>query len=106
MRHGQARGTVMRNPSRKVGVFAALAACGGAAAWLGVQLSDVFGQAWVSGMLFTVGLTIAFITLVLLIQALVLAGGAAKLRSGIGRVAQWQVSAAEWDKFRAAESGR
>ena len=94
----------MRNPPRKAVIFAALAATGAAVAWLGVQLYDVLDQQWVSGVTFTIGLTIALIMLVLLIQALFHARGMAKLKAGSGRVAQWHVSAADWDRFRADSS--
>jgi hypothetical protein len=72
-----------------------------AAAWFGVQLYDALDQKWVSGVLFTIGLTIALIMLFLLIQALFHTRGMAKLKAGAGRVAQWHVSAADWDKYRA-----
>jgi hypothetical protein len=91
----------MRNPPRKAAIFAALAASGAAVAWLGVQLYDVLDQEWVSGVVFTIGLTTGLIMLVLLVQALFHARGMAKLKAGSGRVAQWHVSAADWDKFRA-----
>src|SRR6187431_3518293 len=91
----------MRNPPRKAAIFAALAVSGAGLAWLGVQLYDVLGQEWVSGVMFTIGLTIASIMLVLLIQALFHARGMAKLEAGSGRVARWHVSAADWDKYRA-----
>jgi len=91
----------MRNPPRKAVIFAVSALSGAAAAWFGVQLYDVLDQKWVSGVLFTIGLTIAAIMLFLLIQALFHTRGMAKLRAGTGRVAQWHVSAADWDKYRA-----
>jgi hypothetical protein len=96
----------MRNPPRKAAIFAALAASGAATAWLGVRLYGVLDPEWLSDIMFTVGLTTALITLVLLIQALFHIRGMAKLKAGSGRVAQWHVSAIEWDKFRAADSGR
>jgi len=91
----------MRNPPRKAAIFAALGLSSAAAAWIGVQLYDVLEQKWISGFVFTIGLTIAFIMLVLLIQALFHARGMAPLKAGSGRVAQWHVSAADWDKYRA-----
>jgi hypothetical protein len=96
----------MRNPPRKAVLFAALALSGAAVAWLGVQWYGVLDQEWVSDVMFTVGFTTTLIMLVLLIQALFHVRGMAKLKAGFGRVAQWRVSAVEWDKFRTADSGR
>lgn len=96
----------MRNPLRKAAMFAALAASGAAAAWLGAQIDGGAGQEWLPGILFTIGFTTGLIMLVLLIQALFHVRGMAKLKAGTGHVARWHVSAAEWDRFRAAEPGR
>ena len=96
----------MRNPPRKAVLFAALALSGAAVAWLGVQWYGVLDQEWVSDVMFTVGFTTTLIMLVLLIQALFHVRGMAKLKAGFGRVAQWHVSAVEWEKFRAADAGR
>ncbi len=96
----------MRNPPRKVAIFAALTLAGAATAWLGVRWYDVFDREWVSDVMFTVGFTTALIMFVLLVQALFHVRGMAKLKAGSGRVAQWHVSATEWDRFRVADSSR
>lgn len=96
----------MRNPPRKAAMFTVLAAFGAAVAWTGVQLYEVLDPRWLSGIVFTVGFTTLMIALVLLVEALLLARGMAKLKAGRGRVAQWHVGAAEWEKFRAADKDR
>jgi hypothetical protein len=42
----------------------------------------------------------------MLVQALFHVRGMAKLQAGIGLIARWQVGAADWDKFRAADGMR
>lgn len=96
----------MRNPPRKAVIFAVLAASGAASAWFGIRVDGVAEPEWMSTAMFTVGFTTALIMVFLLIQALFHVRGMAKLKAGTGRVAQWHVSAAEWEKFRTAESGR
>jgi hypothetical protein len=96
----------MRNPPRKARIFAALVASGAALAWLGVQRHNALGQEWVSGVMIAGGFTLGLITFVFLVQALLHTRGMAKLEAGIGRLAQWRVSPADWDKFRAADDAR
>lgn len=96
----------MRNPSRKAAVFAGAIVLGTAAAWAGIQRHEAVGKDWVSGVMIATGLAIVFVMLVLLVRALFHIRGMAKLQAGIGRVTQWHVGAADWDKFRAAETGR
>lgn len=96
----------MRNPPRKAAIFAVSLASGALLAWLGVRRHEALGQEWVSGLMIACGLPTALIMLVLTIQALFHARGMAKLEAGVGRIAQWTVSAADWDKFRAADDGR
>lgn len=96
----------MRNPSRKAAVFAAAVAFGAAAAWAGVQRHEAVGKDLVSGVMIAAGLATVLVMLALLGRALFHMRGMAKLQAGIGRVTQWHVGAADWDKFRAAEAGR
>ena len=96
----------MRNPPRKAAIFAGLAASSAALAWFGVQRHDAVGQEWVSGVMIAAGFAIGFMMLVLLVQALFHARGMARLEAGFGRVARWQVGAADWDKYRAADAAR
>jgi hypothetical protein len=96
----------MRNPSRKAAIFSALLATGALLAWLGVLRHEAIGQEWVSGLMIAGGFTTVFVFFVLLIQALFHVSGMAKLQAGIGLLARWQVGAADWDKFRAADDDR
>ena len=96
----------MRNPARKAAIFAGLITLGAASGWLGVQRHNAIGQEWVSDLMIAAAFAIAPVALVFLIQALFHTRGMAKLWAGIGRVAQWHVSAADWDKFRASEGER
>ncbi len=96
----------MRNPPRKAAIFAGLMAVGAMSGWLGVQRHNATGEDWISGIMIAAAFAIVPVMLVFLIQALFHTRGMAKLRAGIGRVAQWHVSAAEWDKFRGSEGER
>ncbi len=96
----------MRNPPRKAAIFALGAVLAGTVAWLGVRLYDVLDPKWLAGLVFTAGFTLAVTMLVLLVEALLLARGMARLAAGVGRIAQWHVTAAEWDAFRAADGPR
>jgi hypothetical protein len=96
----------MRNPPRKAAIFTGLMALGAALGWLGVQRHGARGEDWVSGVMIAAAFAIVPVMLVFLVQALFHMRGMAKLRAGTGRLAQWHVSAADWDKYRASEGTR
>lgn len=96
----------MRNPSRKAAIFAGLVAIGGALAWLGVHDHVPASGDWVPGAMVVGGSLLAFACTLWLAQALLHIRGMAKLKAGIGRVAQWHIGALDWDKYRAADAAR
>ncbi len=57
-------------------------------------------------LLFAVAVLIVPFAPVVLIQGLLFMRGMAKLQAGVGRVAQWHISAADWDRFRAFDIER
>lgn len=96
----------MRNPARKA-VYCLIAVLAGAAlVWFGVGREQRIGEHWTSiGPVF-VGLGIAPISFVLLIQALFAARGRARLIAGHRVIARWHVYPGEWEQFRRLDSRR
>ena len=97
----------MRNPRRKAILFIALALAGAALLWLGMQRESAVERDETAGVVSVVGFaTLVCSALYLLLRVLPTAIGRARLLAGAGRIAQWQVSAADWDKFRALDAER
>jgi len=97
----------MRNPHRKAIIFVTLALSGAALLWFGVQRGNTAGRDDISDVMSAVGFaTLVCSTLYLLLRVLPTAIGRARLQAGAGRITQWQVSAADWDKFRALDAER
>jgi hypothetical protein len=96
----------MRNPPRKAAIFAGLVVLGIALVWTGAELQDPADKDAITGVTIAIGGTMAFMAAIWLIKSLFHVHGMARLKAGFGRVAMWHVSAAEWDKFRAADDAR
>lgn len=96
----------MRNPSRKAAICAGLVPLAGGSFWLGMQRIAAGEEDWVAIALIAVAAMIFPFALVILIQALLFRRGMAKLLAGEGRVAEWHVTAVDWDKFRAFDLER
>jgi len=96
----------MRNPSRKAAIFAGFAVFGVALAGFGIDRHETLGKDWVSGLIIAAGGLTAFASVLWLLMSLLHMRGMAKLEAGFGRVAQWHVSAVDWDKYRAADAAR
>lgn len=97
----------MRNPRRKAILFAALSLAGAALLWLGVWWESALGRGGISGVMTALGLvTLVCSTLFLLLKVLPTAIGRARLLAGVGRIARWRTSAADWDRFRALDAER
>lgn len=91
----------MRSQKSKGAVCAALLLLGAALVWFGDRLLAARGEHWTGYAAIFAGLPLAVASLILLIKALVLARGEAKLLAGNGVIGRWHLSAAEWDRFRA-----
>jgi hypothetical protein len=96
----------MRNPARKA-LYCLIAVLAGAALiWFGAGREQRIGEHWTSIAPIFVGLGIAPIAFVFLIQALLAARGQARLRSGHRAIARWHVYPAEWEQFRTLDARR
>jgi len=95
----------LRHPLRKAGYglfFVVLGAAGALAAHLAKSwLGDDASFAILFPCLLMAGLALLFLAM-----ALLAARGHARLSAGIGRIAGWHVTAAEWDRFRAFDALR
>lgn len=96
----------MRNPSRTAAICAVLIAIAAVSGWIAWHRYHASGADWLVIVLFAVTVVIAPYAPVLLIQGFLLGRGKARLEAGEGRLAQWRVSAAEWDRFRAFDEAR
>lgn len=97
----------MRNLRRKAILSAALALSGAVLLWFGVQRESAEGRDVMTGVMTALGLaTLVGSSLFLLLNVLPMAIGRARLLAGAGRIAHWQTSAADWDKFRALDAER
>jgi hypothetical protein len=96
----------MRNPSRKAAISAALLVVGAVAGWIAWHRYHADGVDWIVIVLFAMVVVITPFAPVVLIQGVLFGLGKVKLDAGVGRIAQWHVPAAEWDKFRAFDHAR
>ncbi len=96
----------MRNPARKA-LYCLIAVLAGAALiWFGAGREQRVGEHWTSIVPLFVGFALAPIGFVILIQALFLARGQARLKAGHKVIARWHVHPAEWERFRALDARR
>jgi hypothetical protein len=96
----------MRNPARKA-LYCLLAALAGAAlVWFGALRQQRIGEDWTAIVPAFVGLAVAPIAFVTLIQALFAARGQALLMAGHRVIARWHVYPAEWERFRNLDARR
>jgi hypothetical protein len=96
----------MRNPARKA-LYCLLALLAGAAlVWFGAVREQRIGEDWTAIVPAFLGLGVAPIAFVFLIQALFSARGQARLLAGHRVIARWHVYPAEWEQFRALDARR
>lgn len=96
----------MRNPARKALYLLAAVLLGAALIWVGIERHERIGEGWSSTGPILVGLTIAPIPFVFLIQALFAMRGRALLLAGHREIARWQVDPGEWERFRSLDARR
>lgn len=96
----------MRNPARKAFYLLLAVLAGSALIWIGVERHERIGEGWSSTGPIFVGLMIAPIPFVFLIQALFAIRGRALLLAGHRVIARWQVWPAEWEQFRRLDARR
>lgn len=96
----------MRNPARKALYCLIALVVGAALVWLGALRQLRVGEDWVSIGAAFLGLGIAPIALVFLIQASLAARGQARLLAGHKVIARWHVYPAEWEQFRKLDARR
>jgi hypothetical protein len=95
----------MRNPLRKAGYWFVLGLVGVIGVLLATYQYERLGA--VAGTIVgIVGVTLLPFSVVFLPMSLLAAIGYARLRAGIGVIARWHLSAAEWDRFRAFNTVR
>jgi hypothetical protein len=81
-------------------------AIGAASIALGAQRYPDDGEDWPAIALIATGFTLAPFGLVFAVTAAFQARGQALLLAGVRRLAQWQLTAAQWDAFRAFDGNR
>lgn len=96
----------LRRLIAKTAFAAALAVLGAAAMWVAMRREDSAGPDWISDVLGGGGFFAAACAAIYLAVTLPHVRGAARLLAGHGRIAQWQVGAAEWARFRGFDAGR
>ncbi|HEX8621752.1 MAG TPA: hypothetical protein VF718_07245 [Allosphingosinicella sp.] len=96
----------MRNPARKALYLLLAVLAGSALIWIGIERYERIGESWSSTGPILLGLTIAPLPLLFLIQALFAIRGQALLRAGHRVIARWEVYPAEWEQFRRLDSRR
>ena len=96
----------MRNPARKAFYLLLAVLAGSALIWIGIERYERIGEGWGSTGPIIVGLMIAPIPFVFLIQALFAIRGRALLLAGHRVIARWQVWPAEWEQFRRLDARR
>lgn len=96
----------MRNPARKALYYFAAVLVGSALVWFGAERHGRIGEGWSSTGPIVVGLTIAPIPFLFLIQALFAIRGRALLLAGHRVIARWRVDPLEWERFRGLDARR
>ena len=95
----------MRNPLRKAGYWFILGLAGVGGILLATYQYDRLGE--VAGAIVgIVGVSLLPFSLIFLPMALLAAIGHARLISGVGVIARWHLTSAEWDRFRAFDAIR
>ncbi|HEX9963887.1 MAG TPA: hypothetical protein VGB04_02775 [Allosphingosinicella sp.] len=96
----------MRNPGRKA-VYCGLALSAAAAlVLLGIAREERLGEDMTALAPLALGFAIVPFALYVLVEALFARVGLARLRSGQGVIARWQVQPGEWEQFRELDSRR
>jgi hypothetical protein len=96
----------MRNPARTALYWLIAVLAGAASVWFGAAREQRIGEDWTAIVPIFLGLGLAPIGFVLLIQALFAVRGQARLLAGHGVIARWHVYPAEWERFRKLDSRR
>jgi len=96
----------VRNPARKLLIFCAMVGLGALLVWLGATRQAANGPDWTSVAPIAVGFSLGPIGLVFGIMAALHVRGEAKLLAGESRLAEWHLTAEQWDKFRAFDGRR
>ena len=96
----------MRDPPRKAAVFAGIVVLAAGLAWVGWRRHEPGGGDWLPATMVAVGGLLAFYATLMLLRALLHVRGMRRLEAGFGCIAQWRVSAADWDAFRAVDAER
>jgi hypothetical protein len=96
----------VRNPTRKAILFGAMLAIGALLVWLGATRHAAVGEHWSSLAPIALGFSLAPFGLVFGIMALLHIRGQAKLLAGEGKLAEWHLTAEQWDKFRGFDTRR
>jgi hypothetical protein len=96
----------MRNPARKALYLLAAVLLGSALIWVGAERHERIGEGWSTTGPILVGLMIAPIPFVFLIQALFAIRGRALLLAGHRVIARWHVHPSEWERFRGLDARR
>lgn len=96
----------MRNPLRKAILFATLLVLSVALVWFGTEQDTGPSVEWLSFVPMWIGFLVGSFALVFFILASLHVGGQAKLLAGVARLAEWRLTAAEWDRFRAFDKAR
>jgi hypothetical protein len=96
----------MRNPFREGMIWLAVFAAGGLLILTAFRWLERGHTLWVGLALFFAGFMMVIISPLAAIQGLLGGRGRAKLIAGRDVIARWQVSAADWERFRAFDAGR
>jgi hypothetical protein len=96
----------VRDPARKAILFGAMLAAGVLLIWLGATRHGTVGEEWTSIAPIALGFSLAPFGLVFGMMALLHIRGQAKLLAGEGKLAEWHLTAEQWDKFRGFDTRR
>lgn len=96
----------MRNPARKALYCLLLVAASAGLIWFGAYRQETVGDHWTGVVPILLGLALLPFPLYILVEALFAVRGRAKLLAGVGVIARWRVSPAEWEGFREVDSRR
>jgi len=96
----------VRNPARKALIFGAMLVIGILLVWFGAKRIEAGREDWLSVVPVVIGVSLAPFGLVYLIMALLHVRGQALLLAGVRRLADWHLTAEQWDAFRAFDGRR